>query len=142
MTLISLVYVSTSVEPITQADLEDILAKSRRNNAQNGITGLLLYRSGLFIQVLEGEEDAVLNLYRKITRDPRHAQSMMLQRQPVAQRSFAGWSMGFNYIDDAVAGDLEGYSDYLQSPHDLNYFTVRPSRAAWLIDAFKHRTSL
>ncbi|MEO1442551.1 MAG: BLUF domain-containing protein, partial [Chloroflexota bacterium] len=65
MTLVSLVYVSYATEPMSGAELEALMAKSSANNKPLGVTGMLLYRQGFFIQVLEGEEDVVMPLYEK-----------------------------------------------------------------------------
>ncbi len=73
-----LIYVSSEVAPFSAVELRDLLAKSRSKNAQLGITGMLLYRRGKFMQILEGEEDAVQTLYRKITHDPRHRRIVIL----------------------------------------------------------------
>lgn len=67
-----LVYVSSAVRPFSRSDLEDLPATSRDNNAELGITGMLLYRDDNFMQILEGEEGPVRALYDKIGNDPRH----------------------------------------------------------------------
>ena len=67
-----LVYVSMAQEKMSKEDLLDILAQSREANAKAGITGMLLYKDGNFMQALEGEETAVRALYARICRDPRH----------------------------------------------------------------------
>jgi hypothetical protein len=92
-----LLYVSNSVRDFAQAELEDILAVSRRNNAAAGITGMLLYMDGAFLQVLEGEAEPVKQTYARIRQDVRHwgAQTLIDQDAP---RAFAQWSMGFERL--------------------------------------------
>ncbi len=63
--MFSLTYVSSAVRPFAEDELADLLAVSRQNNARLGITGMLLYKDGNFMQVLEGEEAEVRTLYEK-----------------------------------------------------------------------------
>jgi hypothetical protein len=89
-----LLYASNTHRDVSDKVLEDILAASRRNNGAAGITGVLLYLEGGFMQVLEGETDVVSKTYARICADKRHWNTMvMLDRD--APRAFGEWSMGF-----------------------------------------------
>lgn len=77
------------------AELDRILAASQRNNAAAGVTGALIFNSGLFGQVLEGPEEAVEATFLRIRADPRHGAVTMLGSKPVIERAFGDWSMGF-----------------------------------------------
>jgi hypothetical protein len=99
--LIRIVYVSHEVRPLSTADLDALLEVSRRNNALLGVTGMLLYRDGDFMQVLEGEEDAVREIYRSIVADRRHSGILVLDDTPVPDREFAGWWMGFRRLESS-----------------------------------------
>lgn len=112
-----LLYASNTSRDVTQDVLDDILAKSRRNNARDGITGMLLYIEGGFMQVLEGEEAAVGAAYERIARDKRHWNTQILLDR-AAPRAFGQWSMGFErpkpgddgifaITRDAIAGKLK-----------------------------------
>ncbi len=93
-----LLYVSNTSRAITAGALNDILMASRRKNAALGITGLLLQIDGGFLQVLEGEERAVRDLYDQICADRRHWNThVLLDRE--APRAFGEWSMGFERLD-------------------------------------------
>src|ERR1700734_2023146 len=70
--IFSLLYLSEGSVPFSQADLRELLRKANENNSKLGITGLLLFKGENFLQVLEGERETVLALYKKITQDPRH----------------------------------------------------------------------
>ena len=72
-----------------------LLEHARRNNEKAGVTGMLLYKDGNFMQVLEGEERVVQALSAKIGRDPRHEKMVTLLEGPLAEREFSDWSMGF-----------------------------------------------
>lgn len=138
MSLYSLVYVSYATHPMTDDELRDLLDVSRRNNARLNITGMLLYRDGFFIQALEGERQAVEDLYERIKQDERHNNVLRVYAHEVTARSFGAWSMGFNRVADADLG--EGYTDILQSGSDLETFVTQPSLAVSLLASFKNRT--
>ena len=88
-----IVYVSRAVRPMTMGDLNSMLAKARFNNELHNITGLLLYGSGHFLQVLEGEARAISELFHRIRVDPRHTEVEMLLYGE-GRRIFPDWSMG------------------------------------------------
>jgi hypothetical protein len=98
-----LLYVSSTKRDFPDSDLETILVKSRNKNLALGITGLLLYVDGGFLQVLEGEKDVIVQLYTTIARDPRHWDAKLLLDN-VSPRNFGAWSMGFKALKDE-AGD-------------------------------------
>lgn len=100
-----LLYVSNTSLNLADRVLEDILAASRRNNARDGITGMLLYLQGGFMQVLEGNKDAVSATFERICRDGRHHNAMVLLDRD-APRAFGEWSMGFRRV--AEDGDPAG----------------------------------
>ena len=99
--MIQIVYVSRSTfqpGPAAQGiepNIARILAKSRANNRKNGLVGVLYFGDGCFFQCLEGEEDAVDTLYRKLEADPRHRDLKLISRCNIAQPSFATWSMKY-----------------------------------------------
>ena len=78
-----------------RAEIGGILAKSRANNARDGITGGLLYGVDCFAQVLEGPYEAVQDAVERIQCDDRHTDVAVLQSGPVAARDFPDWSMAF-----------------------------------------------
>ena len=92
--LVHLVYSSRAAVEITDAVLAKIRDEGMRNNGDHGITGLLLYREGAFLQLLEGTHDAVEQTYRKIHDDPRHTDIRLLFRGPCSQRTYSYYNMG------------------------------------------------
>jgi len=72
LAMIQLVYVSSAVKPFTDQELLGLLEKARENNQKLGITGMLLYKNGDFMQALEGDEQVVLSLADHIAKDLRH----------------------------------------------------------------------
>lgn len=90
-----LLYLSSASISFSQRELEELLIKSQSNNTKLGITGLLLYADGNFVQYLEGEESAVKALYEKIQADERHKSVMFMLEGHTEVRCFSDWSMGF-----------------------------------------------
>ena len=92
--LVRLLYASHSAKPVTPDVIESILEQSRKHNPRLGITGILCQSGNTFLQVLEGGRSAVNRLYNRIVADPRHRDVELLLYQEIAERRFAGWSMG------------------------------------------------
>lgn len=109
--LISVVYTSTASQPFRSSALEDLLTTCRRLNTQRGVTGMLLYRDGRFIQILEGAPDVVDLLVETIRRDHRHHDLRILLRDGIAERRFSDWTMGYRPLRDFSGGIPEGYRD-------------------------------
>lgn len=132
-----LVYVSSATRPFSEADLSDLLETSRENNAKLGITGMLLYKDGNLMQVLEGEEELVRALYEKIGTDPRHDGAITLHQSFAQERQFPDWSMGFRNLDSPELRTVPGYSEFLNSPLTGGEFSADPSRSQRLLLTFK-----
>jgi hypothetical protein len=135
--LFSLTYVSSAVRAFSEEELEDLLSTSRENNARLGITGMLLYKDGNFMQVLEGDEEGVRELYEKIARDPRHGGEIVLQQGHSEERNFPEWKMGFRNLNSPESSSTPGYSEFLNSPLTGREFSENPSRSQKLLLTFK-----
>ena len=108
-----LVYISKATADFSAEDLDTLLAKARSNNAQQNVTGMLLYHEGSFIQALEGEEERVDAIFNKIETDSRHTDAHIVLRTKVEERAFADWSMG--YLRTNTADDLpDGFHHFLK----------------------------
>ena len=92
--LVRLLYASRAKVAITDQELASILKKSREHNPTEGITGLLCYTDGIFMQMLEGGRDAINARYNTIVRDERHHDVILLSYAEIDEREFAGWTMG------------------------------------------------
>jgi hypothetical protein len=92
--LVRLMYASRAVPAVNQEELMAIVRKSKANNGPLGVTGVLCFSEGIFLQVLEGGRSAVNRLYNRIVTDNRHTQVELLSYQEIGERRFAGWSMG------------------------------------------------
>jgi len=91
--LVRLLYASRAVDP-SPAAIEAILLQSRQHNPGCGITGILCYGGGTFLQAIEGGRAAVNDLYGHILRDPRHQSVELLHYEEIVERRFGGWTMG------------------------------------------------
>jgi Sensors of blue-light using FAD len=115
-----LVYNSAATSAdLDRKDLESILIGARKRNELLGITGFLVYHRGEFLQLLEGDYDAVQHVYHDIIlHDERHSAVGIAWQDTVAQRSFADWSMGFADIGGTAWPVTSAHPGYLGSSFD------------------------
>jgi hypothetical protein len=93
-----LIYRSTMVGD-SEHELKPILESSVKHNQLNGITGMLLYFQGGFMQVLEGRDQEVMETYARICADTRHQRTSILSIRILKHRIFGQWSMGFKHVN-------------------------------------------
>jgi Sensors of blue-light using FAD len=92
-TLSSLLYISLAPPSADERTVQHILATSHRRNAALGVSGALLKHAGYYLQVLEGEDEAVHALYRRIRLDARHFNARVAAVETVHERQFSGRAM-------------------------------------------------
>jgi len=116
-----------------EASLNGILRASRRNNLRDGITGALVCRADLYLQLLEGPEKEVEAAFERIGKDDRHLGVKLHSRGLVGARLFPAWAMR----DDPprswmwTAADVAGGARDRAAPHEiLAIFTRLASEAA------------
>lgn len=90
-----LMYMSTAVYDFSNQELEELLEKSRKNNKEKDISGLLIVKGRTFIQCLEGGKESVLSIYEKIEKDERHRDLIELIEENATERYFPNWDMGY-----------------------------------------------
>jgi hypothetical protein len=118
--LTQLVYISRSTSARSEnfkgiePTVGRILLKSRISNRNAGLTGVLYFGDGCFFQCIEGEEDAVISVLRKLKEDHRHSDLTVLSRKLIAARSFADWEMKFVAIEEPMTELLKsrGYKQF------------------------------
>jgi hypothetical protein len=152
MALYQVVYISmVSGDEPTRAELQSLLAMSVRRNRALGVTGMLLYARGGFMQLLEGEEAAVKDLFDLVRRDDRHRRVTVLVQGPVAERTFADWAMSYRCLDDeAAATDAQAQDDGLPAElaplfrqgFDESRLRARPSVALELLRHYSRNNGL
>lgn len=141
MALVTLVYVSVATHTMSDPDLLGILDIARRFNADNNITGMLLYHDGIFMQALEGEERTVDALYERIRRDPRHRNVLTLLTTEIMSRAFSSFTMGFNRVVHGDGTGIDGFSEFFANP-DPGFLAHRPDRAMTLLHEFRQQSQL
>lgn len=104
-----IIYLSWAVAPFTTAQLQRLLTRARQRNTELAITGILLYGNEQFMQVLEGEEEVVQELYAQIRKDPRHHNILTFANKAVAQRAFPEWAMAFPSVSAQQFAAVTGY---------------------------------
>jgi hypothetical protein len=92
----AIAYVSSAAWSLLDDELEFILTESRRFNLAAGVTGILLYCDGNFMQYFEGPDDAMVETWERIRKSRRHHQINELMNQAIEEREFGDWAMGFS----------------------------------------------
>ena len=92
MPMIQLIYASRPFD-FDEGTLVAILTVARSCNERDGITGALICRGDLYLQLLEGPPELVDAAFKRIKRDRRHLDVKLLSRRAVAERLFPGWAM-------------------------------------------------
>ena len=132
-----LVYVSAATAPFSKFDLLTLLTKAREKNDACGITGMLLYKDGDFLQLIEGEHSAVKALFDIIKSDPRHSGTIVVEEEETDERLFDSWSMGFRDLSDPEVQKTPGYSQYMNTPLIAERLANHPNAALQLLSMFK-----
>ena len=138
--MLSIVYVSNAIAPFTDDQLNDLLAHSRTANTARGLSGLLLYKEGQFMQALEGPDEAVRERYEVIAADPRHESIRILAETPIEARQFGEWAMGFRSVNDSAIRNIPGYHSFFEGAKVETGLWDTPSRARLLLEWFRHRS--
>ena len=111
----SIVYISRAARQVTLDDLNHLLTHARARNEQEGITGVLLYAEGSFLQYLEGPADGLMRVYAIIKRHPLHFGLIDLVREPISARAFAEWSMACHWVGASGGSPLTDHYELLAS---------------------------
>ena len=99
----SLVYVSSAVRLLSFDEIAYLLKRARERNKEYGITGVLLYIGGNFMQYIEGPKDNLNIIYKIIREDEQHTGIILVSREAIERRQFGDWSMAYQ------TKDVEGY---------------------------------
>ena len=117
--LVRLLYASRATDASLEA-IEAILLQSRQHNPECGITGILCYGGGIFLQAIEGGRMAVSELYGHIQKDTRHKEVTLLHYEEITERRFGGWTMGQVNMSKINASILLKYAE----KPELNPYSV------------------
>lgn len=135
--LFSLTYTSEGQHAFDEPELAYLLQRSREWNRGHGLSGLLVYKAGSFMQTLEGDEAMVVKTFkRRIKRDKRHAGIRILDASHVDARQFPDWTMGYRRLETDSEPTAEGYDDFL-TRGDTGPSWSAPTPARVLLDWFR-----
>ncbi|MCB1928696.1 MAG: BLUF domain-containing protein [Rhodocyclaceae bacterium] len=129
-----LVYVSSCRGLMSRSSVQQLLHQCVERNGPLGITGILLYQSGNFLQLLEGPQEVVETLYEKISGDPRHHQVTRVLSGNAPQRLFPNWSMAYKNLADLP--ERHGYHALLDQKLGLRGFAPGQQRVLRFIGLF------
>lgn len=135
--MIQISYVSQSKKPLSSEELLGLLLQFRSNNEARGVTGMLLYSNGTFLQVIEGEEQVITELFERIKKDPRHESIHMLSRRSIENREYADWSMGFERVTDESLSKVKGLKDFSTDDFNFDYLAGNEPVVAALMEHFR-----
>lgn len=135
-----LIYASSATTLMNDQDLIDLLAQAREKNERLNITGLLLYRSGNFLQVLEGPKETVLSVFESVKNDRRQAGLIVLSEGEITDREFPDWPMGFQNLDRLTERDIPGLSQFFEEPFSPDWLNEDPTRAQMILQTFREFT--
>lgn len=119
--LVRLLYASRSVTPVQCSEVQEIMRQSHAHNPHNGITGILCHTDKVYMQVLEGGRGQINALYARILKDARHVDVTLLHYEEIAERRYAGWTMGQANLGKVNASTLLRFSDLPEiNPHVMS----------------------
>jgi hypothetical protein len=135
--MIQISYVSVATHPLSAEELLALLQQCLTNNTARGVTGILLYGNGTFLQTLEGEEQTLDTLVDVIREDPRHTKIQFLSRRPIESRHYDGWTMGFKRVSDRELKDIPGLKDLGEQDFNVDFLTQNGSVVETLMDHYR-----
>ncbi|HMT35789.1 MAG: BLUF domain-containing protein [Bacteroidetes bacterium] len=103
-------YVSTGCDSLRYEDIKNILESSNKNNSQDHITGILVYCNKHFFQIIEGNREAILEIFNKILIDSRHDNVIKIQEGYIDKRQFESWNMAFKSYNKELK-DLDNFNN-------------------------------
>jgi hypothetical protein len=105
-------YISSASKSLENLNLKHLYNTSKINNAQQHITGILIYQNGNFLQILEGENKTINKLYRLIKRDNRHTNILQIINKSILAPIFEDYQTGFSIVDNSKK--IERLKTYLK----------------------------
>jgi hypothetical protein len=152
--LFAVIYISKAARQLTAAELDHLCQRAQGRNLDEGVTGLLLYSDGAFMQYIEGPAEGLSRVYAVIKADPTHYGMVDLYRAAINQREYANWSMTLRDVgvtgvaspaaaDESLLTRLERFDSAHAVARDLlsNFWHQgRPSIAATLDEFSTERT--
>lgn len=138
--MIHLIYISSATSWPSENDLKELLEQSRVRNLRQNITGMLVYDNATYMQVLEGSEKDVHDIYNSILKDPRNNGQFKLVEEEISQRDFPNWCMGFKGLESCLPEELPGFQDIFTGKLDKELVVKNPSKALALLMTFAKKS--
>ena len=135
--MLSLVYASSASRDLDEVDFGQLLSAARTSNERNGITGLLLFNDGNFMQAVEGPDEAVNALFDRIRRDSRHHGVLLLLKEQIAERRFPNWSMSMKKVDQLNEAQRAQINPFLTDRFTAEKYRKDPTSAIKLLLTFR-----
>ena len=133
----SLVYVSEENARLEPEELMPLLRTSRTRNRERDISGLLAYRDGHYLQILEGPDDEIETLYKSIAQDSRHRDVRLISQAPIEVRDFGKWPMAFRFLSDVQIERLPAFEEALKEGFGGPSLSENPAAARALLLALR-----
>jgi hypothetical protein len=127
----AVVYVSSATRPFETEDLDELLLEARSLNRKSGLTGILLYSDGNFMQFFEGTRAAVAETYERIKLSTKHTGIIQLMHDPIRERSFPEWEMGFAHPESSELMEL-ATANWERLRSDANAIAAKPPGMTFL----------
>ncbi len=112
-------YISNSVKLLQKNQLQQLFKQCITNNTEKGITGILLYREGTFLQILEGNKEIIQSIFATIKNDGRHNHISKILDREIQDRLFTNYQTGFSLLNKDE--DLNRLTDFLKSQEDTSH---------------------
>jgi hypothetical protein len=135
--MLSMVYVSSAARSLNDEDFVQLLTAARSNNERNGITGMLLYKDGNFMQAVEGPDEQVNALFDRIRRDSRHHGVLQLLKEQISERRFPNWSMSMTNVHRLSEEQRARVNPFLTDDFLASSYRNDPSSAIKLLLTFR-----
>ncbi|MBM3339889.1 MAG: BLUF domain-containing protein [Betaproteobacteria bacterium] len=136
--MLRVTYLSRETDSFSARGLIELLEHCKNNNPALGITGMLMYANGTFLQTLEGEAETVEILLAKIERDKRHHGFQVIKRESIDERIYKNWSMGFERLTEAALHDEPALKAFQLDDFNPEFLSAHPSVVENLIQ--RHRS--
>jgi len=134
----SLVYVSSAVKLLRPEEIEYLLTRARERNEEYGITGVLLYIGGNFMQYIEGPVGNLELIYKIIREDKQHSGIILVTRETIEEREFGDWSMAYDTKD--AQGYVGSQDEKALFERNLELPVTNPSTARIVLHSFWNRS--
>jgi hypothetical protein len=135
-----LIYISAANQLMSDLELTDLLSHCRLRNSHDELTGMLLYKDGSFMQVLEGKKEDVFRTYERVQKDTRHKDIFLLREREIERRNFDGWSMGFKSVKSSDLKSMPGFSQLSGDVFSSVAYSEKPHIALKLLKSFHENT--